>query len=423
MNKDDILKATKRVTNKWAKMRKAEERQSSRAYSRSYYMYSNRIYIKEMAYKVMEQAYMKASDNGTLPANARQIMYASRPLILAESTSKKFDSKYFTQHLLPDYLEENPLETAGWDVVFDARGQLFEPHTKTEVRLGTIGVREYLNKIRTHSVTDIIAPTIDEGDSYPTKGPKNRYGAILFIEKEGFNELFKKAEIAAKYDLCIMSTKGMSTTAARQLVDELCCNDLPLFVLHDFDKSGFSIVSTLQRDTRRYSFHNDVNVVDMGLRLADIEKYNLESEECSYGTSDPISNLEENGATKAEINFLCTSSNYRGYSGRRVELNALNSRDLLNLIESKLKKHGVKKVIPDNDTLKDAYRRAALVKKLNERLEEIMEDTKKEVDDINIATKQIERRVRKMLKECPTKSWDSAIADIVEENHEDVDEG
>ena len=104
MNKDDILKATKRVTNKWAKVRKAEERQSSRAYSRSYYMYSDRIYIKEVAYKVMEQAYMKASYNGTLPANVRQIMYAARPLILAEATSKRFDSKYFTQHLLPDYL-------------------------------------------------------------------------------------------------------------------------------------------------------------------------------------------------------------------------------------------------------------------------------------------------------------------------------
>lgn len=418
MNKDDILKATKRVTNKWAKVRKAEERQSSRVYSRSHYMYSDRIYIKEVAYKVMERAYMEASDNNTLPANARQIMYSARPLILAEATSNKFDSKYFTQHLLPDYLEEHPSETASWDVVFDARGHLFEPHTKTEVKLGTIGVRNYLHEIRNHTAGDIVAPTIEDGDSYPTKGPKNRYGAILFIEKEGFNELFKQAEIASKYDLCIMSTKGMSTTAARQLVDELCGDDVPLFVLHDFDKSGFSIVGTLQKSTRRYSFLNCVNVIDIGLRLPDVQNYRLQSESCSYGKSNPAQNLAENGATSAEIAFLCTERSYYDYTGQRVELNALSSRDMLNLIDDKLKKHGVKKVVPDKGTLEDAYRRMALAAKLNKHLKEIMEDTEKEVDDINITPKQIERRVRKILKEYPTKSWDSAIINIIEEDTE-----
>ena len=43
-----------------------------------------------------------------------------------------------------------------------------------------------------------------------------------------------------------MSTKGMSVTACRMLVEELCGRQgLPLFVLHDFDKSGFSIQQTL----------------------------------------------------------------------------------------------------------------------------------------------------------------------------------
>jgi len=417
MGLDEALrKATKGVTNKWAKVRKAEERRSSQCYSRSYYMYSDRIYIKDVAYKVMEQAYMKASDNGTLPANARQIMYAARPLILAEATKDKFQSKYFTQHLLPDYLEEHPEQTARWDVVFDARGQLMEPHTKTEVRLGTIGVREYLNKIRTHSVNDIVAPTVDEGNSYPTKGPKNRYGAIMFIEKEGFNELFKAAEIAKKYDLCIMSTKGMSVTAARMLVDELCSGDVPLFVLHDFDKSGLSILATLANDTRRYKFRNQVNVIDMGLRLTDVEKYNLQSETVSYGTSNPRHNLEENDATEEEIEFLCSDTEYGRYryTGRRVEINALGSRDLLNLIEDKLKEHGVKKVIPDKDTLEDAFRRAALARKLNEHLDELMEEVADEVDKIKITPKQIENRVKRILKKTPAKSWDQAIKEISE---------
>ena len=37
------------------------------------------ISIKAAAWEVMEAAYLKASANGTLPANARQVYYAARP--------------------------------------------------------------------------------------------------------------------------------------------------------------------------------------------------------------------------------------------------------------------------------------------------------------------------------------------------------
>ena len=38
-----------------------------------------------------------------------------------------------------------------------------------------------------------------------------------------------------------MSTKGMSVRAARQLIDELHRYNVPVFVLHDLDKVGFSL--------------------------------------------------------------------------------------------------------------------------------------------------------------------------------------
>src|ERR1700759_3498962 len=53
---------------------------------------------------------------------------------------------------------------------------------------------------------------------YPTMGPQHRYAAVLFIEKEGFAPLLRAARIAERFDIAIMSTKGMSTTAARQLL-------------------------------------------------------------------------------------------------------------------------------------------------------------------------------------------------------------
>src|SRR5262249_53914601 len=148
------------------------------------------------------------------------------------------------------------------------------------------------------------------------------------IEKEGFDQLFKAARIAEKFDLAIMSTKGMSVTAARTLVDEMCNDhDIPLLLLHDFDKSGFSIAGTLQRDTRRYEFQHNITVIDLGLSLEDVEAMALASEHQFYPKGDKtamIANLRENGASEAEITFM-----FRDFdklrSTRRVELNAMTS--------------------------------------------------------------------------------------------------
>ena len=97
--------------------------------------------LKDAAWEVMEEAYLKASDNGELPrlpANARQIMYPARRMIAEMIGGEPIRDKYFTQTLLPDYIAANEEECADWDVVYDARGHLVEPHTGTNVPLGTI---------------------------------------------------------------------------------------------------------------------------------------------------------------------------------------------------------------------------------------------------------------------------------------------
>jgi DNA topoisomerase VI subunit A len=85
-----------------------------------------------------------------------------------------------------------------------------------------------------------------------THGPDGRFGAVLFIEKEGFAPIFEAANLAEKFDIAIMSSKGMSVTAARMLVDRMCAKcDIPLLTLHDFDIAGFSIGKS--RITRMFS--------------------------------------------------------------------------------------------------------------------------------------------------------------------------
>ena len=140
-------------------------------------------------------------------------------------------------------------------------------------------MRRHLREVAEHTLPELQVD-LPEMAIFPTCGPGHRYGAILFVEKEGFLPLFQAVRLAERYDLAIMSTKGLSVTASRLLVDRLCAaHQVPLLVLHDFDKSGFSILGTLRRDTRRYAFRNRIEVVDLGLRLEDVEDSGLETED------------------------------------------------------------------------------------------------------------------------------------------------
>src|SRR5262249_22610067 len=151
----------------------------------------------------------------------------------------------FTQTLLPDYIEENGVD---WNVIYDARGHFTEPHDGEHFGLGTLEVRNYLAALDYPSVID---GSFSQA-MVKTKGPSGSFGAVIFIEKEGFAPILDAAQIAERFDVAIMSTKGMSVTAARELADTMCSDhDIPLLLLHDLDKAGFSIAGTLQRDTRR----------------------------------------------------------------------------------------------------------------------------------------------------------------------------
>ena len=154
--------------------------------------------------------------------------------------------------------------------------------------------------------------------------------------------------IAERYDLAIMSTKGLSITAARLLVDHLCAEfDLPLLVLHDFDKSGFSIVGTLRRDPEVHvpepSEGDRHGPAARGRRGHDLQT------EASFEVRSGAEPAGERRHSE-EIEFLLT---------RRVELNAFASADFVAWIERKLEQHGVAKVVPDDATLTLAYRRSA----------------------------------------------------------------
>lgn len=409
---DDLQRLVKSAIARFAKAKRQADR-NDRMDARAMEELRNAHKVKPMsvktaAYQVMEQAYLKASSHGTLPANARQIMYAARPLII-ELTGKASpwkNSSTFTQTLLNDFIAEHPELCASWDVVFDDRGHFEEPHTGKKIGIGTLSVRRYIRQWESKVIAEDLENPDQLSIELPTAGPALRYRFALFIEKEGFTPLLESARIAERYDLAIMSTKGMSTTAARQLVERLSDAGVTVLVLRDFDKAGFSIVHTLRTDTRRYQFKTAPNVIDMGLRLSDAKDMELDSEAVPYrDDKDPRPGLAERGATPDELAFLVTGKSNGQWIGKRVELNAMDSATFIRWLEEKLKAHGVQKHVPAEVDLRQAWQRAWRIKELNKAITEAaaaIPDAPEPPDDLD-------RLVTERLKKSPALAWDMAL--------------
>ncbi len=372
---DDIRKLITSGTKKWTKQRKAEERNCGARRMRSFRMRSQKeLSLKDAAAAVMGKAYLKASANGTLPANARQVMYAARGEIQA-MTGKPLDDQYFTQTLLPNYVKENRLS---WDIVFDDRGHFIEPHTNLSFGLGTINVRNYLASISRQSTPQFIDAKIVDA-VVATLGPPGSFSALLFIEKEGFDSLLKTTKLAQRYDIATMSSKGMSVTAARRLAEGICARcGVTLLILHDLDRAGMIIKHTLHTDTRRYTFTRPFDVIDLG--------------------------LVEAGCTPEEIAFL---------ADERVELNAMPSDQFIEFLESKLEENDITKIVPDIDDLNKAYAMFAEGKQLKAAFADAEKTIVAKRAKIEIP-KDLRKQVEDVLEDNPEIPWHRAVHSIID---------
>src|SRR2546421_8799375 len=98
----------------------------------------------------------------------------------------------------------------------------------------------------------------------------------------------------------------MSVSASRLLLDRLVARGVTkVLVLHDFDVSGFSIVGTLGTSSDTYRFRNKVPIIDIGLRLADVNAMKLLSEPFATNSDwrKVSQTLKRHGATAEEIAF------------------------------------------------------------------------------------------------------------------------
>lgn len=361
---DDLAKCVLGATKKYSKQRKAEER-DARAYSNRRYMYSSRrVSYTSVAYRIFPEAYKHASGDGAHPVSKRQMYYAARDLF-HNATGRAMDKQATCDSLLLRFMNAHRKLTATWRITADPRGTLLIPNTWQETRIpcGTLDIDSHLNAIHAESLCGVDRlPSVPK--QWPSLAPAQRYRAVLYIEKEGFEPLLRHARIAERFEIAVMSCKGQSVVAARKFVDQVCRVDggVPLFVVHDFDLHGFFIGARLTSVSEQaeeqgrvaYRFQNEINVTDFGLRLADAQKYNLVDEQCK-----PPEHIDADlGCTQEEKDFL--------RSGRRIELNAFSSPQFVEWLEGKLRDAGItERMMPDDDVLNAAYREAMITARVN----------------------------------------------------------
>jgi hypothetical protein len=415
----DIMAVIKPVTKEWTKQRKAEERGRRSRFSREY-IYSDRVNFSDVAHEILPGGYAHASGNGRYTVDKRQFYYAVREEFL-EKTGREITADYFSQTLLVKYMNQHPEETADWKITASPRGTLSIPNTGHDLRIpcGTIAIEEHLDDAgETYDPFYIDAKLSVE---WPSLAEGQRYQAVLYIEKEGFDPQLREAKIAERFDIAIISCKGQSVVAARMYADHVCRvnGGVPLLVAHDFDKAGFEICQRLtsvsdharDNDLVKYEFQNEINVSDLGLRLEDVKKYGLKSEKVRFKGSFPMDTI----ATEEEQEFL--------RSNRRVELNAFTAPQFIEWLESKLTKHlGGQRLIPSDEILADAWRRALAVAKINKAIEDTTDEAIENAKATRIP-KSLRRQVQKKLKSS-AKAWDlvlyeMAIETLLSQDHKD----
>jgi hypothetical protein len=388
---DDVTKALD-IGHKWTRQVKAEERSvSARTYRTSMWTGPTRIPLKEICYEHMEEAWAKASDDGRLPTYWRQVFYVMRPLCDAHPDADRPLRDTTFKNILEDYLSNY---RTGWDVLRGARGVFKEPHAAENdhgLAMSTLNVRDYLRSrpSSAHAIPPIAM-------RFPTAGAENRIAAVLICEKEGFDELLNHQQIPAKYDLALMSTKGISAIAARDLAEGL---GIPCFTLHDMDKNGFVMAAGFPFAT------------DIGIHLADVHEWNLTPEHQHHrNTQRTIETLLRNGASTDEARYIA--------SGQRVELNMLTSPDFVAFVERKLQQHGVEKVIPGRETLEVAWNSAHVNLRVNKFIERVSNGGTR----IPPMPSDLEQKIRDSLTDHPAQSWDEALWTLIDDGGEDDEE-
>jgi Topoisomerase 6 subunit A/Spo11, Toprim domain len=272
---------------------------------------AKRVSQKDIVLDNLDDAIAAVSGEEGYRFNARQLFYFLRPIVMDE-TGKELKIENFTA-IITDFEAENgeiPL------MYREPRGSITHPHRDETITLGTLMVEEY-------------------------ERPAWNFNTLLYIEKEGAQEALKQDRWLERHDCAVMSSKGFSTRAARDLIDKLAEHNEPVtvFCVHDADASGTMIYQTLQEATKARGARK-VEIINLGLEPWEAVAMGLE-----------VENLEEKDRQKPVADYVRDADWVNWLQTNRVELNAMTTPQLIEWLDQKMAEHGDGKLIPPVDVL------------------------------------------------------------------------
>ena len=276
---------------------------------------------KDVVIDNLDAVIADVSGDGEYRFNARQLFYGLRPIIMDE-IGEELKIGNFTA-IITDY-ENEYREIEG--MYREPRGSITHPHRNETITLGTLMVEEYAR-------------------------PKWNFNKLVYIEKEGANEALKAAGWLERHDCAVMSSKGFSTRAARDLIDKLAEHNEPItvYAVTDADAYGSMIQQTLQEATKARGARK-INIVHLGLHPWEAIEMGLEVETVERGkkrkpVADYVKEREDDTApdgTEWE-EWLQT---------HRVELNAMTTPQFIDWLDAKMAEHGDGKLVPPETVVK-----------------------------------------------------------------------
>ena len=267
----------------------------------------------------MDDAFSLASTNGKYAITARQMWYKIREISGAP------DEAYtaFTQTVLTEWINNHPEYE---DKINFANRGVFYIGDKQD-GLGTANVRNFINNIgkapNTFNCYGGVSDNVYIDDNFNVE---YKYDKVLYIEKTGFDDIFKAEKIGEKYHMIIVSGQGFATRAAKTILYALQNKGLKLYCMHDLDISGVNIFKSFQ--TTNDKFEHPIDIEDLGITIEDVYRYNIQPEQVEKGKSD-------------KDKLLSMSDEYRSFFDgvthyNRVELNAFTTEQILEIMDRKL---------------------------------------------------------------------------------------
>ncbi len=347
----------------------------------------NRVSQKDIVLDNLDDVVAEVSGEGRYRFNQRQLLYKLRPIVRNELGEKLTTTNFAA--IITDYESENG-EIPG--MYREPRGSIYHPHREETITLGTLMVEDY-------------------------ERPPWTFNKLVYIEKEGFSEALKEERWAERHDCALLSSKGFTTRAARDLVDLLAEHDEPvtIFCVHDADAPGTMIYETFQGETKARGARK-IKIVNLGLEPWEALAMGLEVEMveagdrrkpvADYVTAYPCEEEEGNWA-----NWLQT---------KRVELNAMSTPEFIAWLDSKMAAYD--KLIPPADVLEAEWNDRITAKVRVAITERILREAGLE-SQVATAIAAIEKPspaalaegVRRLFQQEPDREWRDQIEAIARE--------